>query len=140
MLYSQEITVAANTTEANASETVIKVTRGVIKKIIYQPRPGHSALCHARVFYQEHQIAPVDRNTDLHGDTFPIEWEEYEELFTDPYELVIRAWNLDDTYSHTFDISFVIMLEEVAQPLDFNKLIKSILNIFSPTRIFGGSS
>lgn len=117
MFFSRAITVANTYTEANPLVTRIAVSHGVITRVSFRPRPGHSGLCHARVFYHEHQLFPVDRNQSLHGDTFPIEWDEYEELFTEPYELVIRSWNVDETYSHTFDISFTILPQSVIQPV-----------------------
>jgi hypothetical protein len=90
------------------------------------------------VFYHEHQLWPVSREEDLHGDAFPIEWDEYEELFTPPYELVIKAWNEDDTYSHTFDISFAILPQKVVEPPNWSQVLKDLLGYFSPRRIFGG--
>ncbi len=116
MFYSLAVTVPANTTEAAPKETSVKVSHGVVTSVSFRPRPGHSGLCHVRVFYHEHQLWPVSRNEDLHGDTFPIEWNDYEEIFTPPYELMIRSWNEDDTYPHTFDLSFAILPEEVVKP------------------------
>jgi hypothetical protein len=138
MFYSYAITVTNSTTEASPKVTTAKVTHGVVTRVSFRPRPGHSGLCHAKVFYHEHQLFPTDREEDLHGDTFPIEWDEYEELFTPPFELVVKAWNEDTAYSHTFDISFAILPEKIVAPQDFGQLIKDILGYFSPRRIFGG--
>lgn len=115
MWYDVAITVANTYTEASPLETRIKVTHGVITRVSFRPRPGHSAVCHARVYYHDLQIAPVDRNQDLHGDTFPIEWDDYLEVFTPPYEIVVRSWNLG-TYEHTFDLGFALIPEEIAAP------------------------
>lgn len=116
MWYDVAITVPKSTTEDTPVETVISVTHGVITRVSFRPRPGHSALCHVRVYYHEHQLWPVSREEDLHGDRDPIEWDDYEEIFTDPYELVVRAWNDDDTYPHTFDLGFALIPEEIAKP------------------------
>lgn len=138
MFYSNEITVAASTTESSPSSTIVKASRGVIRKVIFQPRPGHNALLHVKVFYHEHQIAPVSRDEDLHGDTFPVEYEEYEELFIPPYELKVVAWNDDDTYAHTFDISFAILPQRVVEPPDLGRIFRDIVGLLSPRRMFGG--
>lgn len=109
MFYSEEITVPVNTLEGAAVSTEIHVTNGVLTRWCYRPRTGHAALCHAKVFYHEHQIIPHNPEAELHGDSFPIDSEERVELSSAPYLLKIKAWNDDDTYPHTFDISFTIM-------------------------------
>ena len=116
MWYNTAIMVPKTTLVAAPVETVIRVTHGVITRVSFRPRPGHSGLCHVQVFYHEHQLWPVSRDETLHGDTFPIEWDDYEEIFTAPYELVVRAWNDDDTYAHTFDLGFALLPEAVAAP------------------------
>ena len=138
MFYSVEIAVPANTTEASPVETRITVSHGVVTRAAFRPRPGHSGLCHARVFYHDHQLWPVSREEDLHGDTFPIEWPEYEELFIPPYELVVRSWNDDDTYSHTFDLDFALLPERVAAPVNWGQVMRDIVSLLTPRRIFGG--
>jgi hypothetical protein len=140
MFYDFAITVPKSTTEANAVTTIAKVTHGVITHVSFRPRPGHSALLHCKVYYHEHQLWPVSREEDLHGDTFPIEWDDYEEIFTEPYELKIVAWNEDDTYAHTFDIGFALLPEKVVAPQDFGQLLKDIFSYFNPRRIFGGGA
>ncbi len=116
MWFDTEITTPANTTEAAPVTTVIPVARGIITRVSFRPRPGHAALCHARVFYHEHQLWPVAREQSLHGDTFPVEWDDYEEILEAPFELVVRSWNEDDTYDHTFDLGFALLPEEIAAP------------------------
>jgi hypothetical protein len=138
VFYDFAITVPKSTTEANAVTTIAKVTHGVITRVSFRPRPGHSALLHCQVSYHEHQLWPVSREEDLHGDTFPIEWDDYEELFTDPYELKIVAWNEDDTYAHTFDLGFALLPENIVAPVNWGKVMTDIFSLLSPRRLFGG--
>jgi len=140
MWYDKEITVTAGMTEANATPTVVKVTHGVITRVSFRPRPGHSALLHCKVYYHEHQLWPVSREEDLHGDKFPIEWDDYEEIFTEPYELKIVAWNEDDTYPHTFDIGWALLPERIVAPVNWGKVMSDIFSLLSPRRLFGGGS
>jgi len=138
MFFSNEITVPKNTAITAPVETVIPVTRGIIDKVGYRPRPGHAGLCHCRVYYHEHQIYPVSRDQDLHGDTFPIEWNDQEEIFTAPYTLVVRSWNDDDTYEHAFDISFSILDEQKTIGSVLSRAIIDLFSFLTPRRIFGG--
>uniref|UniRef100_A0A6H1ZQ95 Uncharacterized protein n=1 Tax=viral metagenome TaxID=1070528 RepID=A0A6H1ZQ95_9ZZZZ len=138
MLYSYEIAVPITYTEADPKLTTAKVSAGVITRVSFRPRPGHSGLLHCRVFYHEFQVFPINRGEDLHGDTFPIEWDEHIELGTQPYDLKIMAWNDDDTYSHTFDISFVVLPKAVLIPYSIATLFSQLLSMLSPKRIFSG--
>lgn len=109
MLFKASITIPANTTELDPTVETFKIAHGIITKFMVRPRPGHAALAHCVVSYHEHQIAPSTVGMDLAGDTFPIDWEEYYEVYQPPYELRITGWNEDDTYEHSFDIYVAIL-------------------------------
>jgi len=136
VFYSRSIKVLANTSEANASEETIDLSHGVISKVIFRPRPGHASLLHVRVFHRRHQIFPDNADDDLHGDTFPLEWEEWYEMFEMPFTLTILAWNDDDTYPHTFDIAFAVLPKWVALPYALARSFSDIVKLLSPKRIF----
>lgn len=139
MFYTKEITVSANTAEADADETSLPVSHGIITWISFRPRPGHVGLCHCQVFYHDIQICPFTRTEDLHGDTFPIEWNEFIEVFTEPFELRIKSWNEDDTYDHTYDISFVILPKVAVLAVSIveaiEKMLSQIRDLFSLTTV-----
>jgi len=130
------MTVAANTSEANALEETIDLSHGVITRVTFRPRPGHHSLLHVRVFHRRHQIFPDCADDDLHGDTYPLQWEEWYEMFEKPFTLIILAWNDDDIYPHAFDIAFEVMPKFVALPYAFNKAISDLFTMLSPKRIF----
>ena len=138
MLYSRSMTIPANTPEASAIERDIDLSHGVIVKVIFRPRPGHASLLHCRVFHRRHQIFPDNADDDLHGDTFPVEWPEWKEMFEKPFTLTILAWNDDDTYAHTFDIAFAVLPKYAALPFALGRAFADILSLFSPKRIFTG--
>lgn len=138
MFYSYEITVPKSTAVTSPLDTLVRLTYGTITRVSFRPRPGHNGLCHCRVLYHEHQLFPTNRDADLHGDTFPIEWDENEEIFTEPFELKIRAWNIDDTYAHSFDVSFALMSPDDTLGAVLSRALSNIASIFSPRRIFGG--
>ena len=140
MLYSTTITVAPNTTYANAVEERIYLMHGVITKVIFRPRPGHASLLHCKVFHRRHQIFPSSGDDDLHGDTFPVEWEEWYEVPEKPFYLEIVSWNDDDTYSHTFDVYVAILPRKAIVALAIVDAIKSLFSTLSPKRIFTRSS
>lgn len=140
MLFEASITIPASTTQASPTEEILKIAHGIITKIMVRPRPGHLALAHLIIRHHEHIIAPSTENMDLHGDTHPIDWEEYYESYQPPYELKIEAWNDDDTYAHTFDVLVVVLPRKAIIATAIVDAIKGILGMFSPRRIFSGGS
>jgi len=138
MLFQASITILKNTTLANATEVVFPIANGIITKIMVRPRQGHAALAHCVILHHEHQIAPSHESMDFHGDTFPIDWEEYYESYTKPYSLKLKGWNEDDTYPHTFDVFVAILPRKAILALAIVDTIKGIFGLFSPKRIFTG--
>jgi hypothetical protein len=136
--FDTEITVPASTTAASPQETVVSVSAGVITKVSYRPRDGHLWLCHCLVFYHNTQIFPLNLEGDLHGDYFPIEWQEFIELSREPYELKILSWNEDTDNDHTYDISFAILPRAAVTALAIIEAITSLVRALSPRRLFGG--
>lgn len=136
MFYSRSITIPANTSEAKAVETTIDLSHGVITRVIFRPRPGHASLLHCRVFHRRHQIFPDNADDDLHGDEFPVEWDEWYEMFEKPFTLTIFAWNDDDSYPHTFDIAFAVLPKFAALPYALARAFSDLVSLLSPKRIF----
>ena len=138
MLFETSITIPKETLSTTPTVVILKIARGIISKIMVRPRPGHAALAHCVILHQEHQIAPSTENMDFAGDTFPIDWEEYYEVYQPPYELKIKGWNEDDTYPHTFDIFVAVLPRKGIIATAVADTITNILSIFSPKRIFTG--
>ena len=138
MLFQGSLTIPKNTTEANAVTAMMPIAHGIITKFMVRPRPGHAALAHLVILHHEHQIAPSTENMDFHGDTFPIDWEEYYESYQPPYELKLKGWNDDDTYPHTFDVYVAVLPRRAIIAIALVDAIKSAFGMLSPKRIFTG--
>jgi len=138
VLFEISIAIPKETLSTAPTTVILKIAKGIISKIMVRPRPGHAALAHCVILHQEHQIAPSTENMDFAGDTFPIDWEEYYEVYQPPYELKIKGWNEDDTYPHTFDIFVAVLPRKGIIATAVADAITNILSIFSPKRIFTG--
>ena len=138
MLFQASITIAVGKTQAAPKVEMLGIAHGIITKIMVRPRPGHSGLAHCIIRHHEHQIAPSTENMDFHGDTFPIDWEEYYESYQPPYELKIVGWNDDDTYPHTFDIYVAVLPRKAIVATAITEAIKGLFSFLSPKRIFTG--
>jgi len=76
----------------------------------------------------------------LHGDAYPIDWEEYYESYQPPYELKLKGWADGATYPHTFDVFVAILPRKAVLALAIVDAIKGVFGMLSPKRIFTGRS
>lgn len=138
MLFQKDIIITAGKTKANPQVETMGIAHGIITKIMVRPRAGHQNLAHCVILHHEHQIAPSTEGMDLHGEFFPIDWEEYYESYQPPYELKIKGWNDDDTLPHTFTIYVVILPRKAIAASSISDMLKNVLGIFFPRRISTG--
>lgn len=112
MYYKWEKSIPANTLEADAIEECLQLTKGTIKEIHLGFPPGPGGLVHLQVRDKGWQIVPwtplQSVAWDDHVFVLPCDYDLDEE----PYDLTIRAWNLDDTYDHTVFVGVVLTERE----------------------------
>ena len=138
MLFQASITIPANTTEAAPTTQALTIARGIITEFKVRPRPGHAALAHLVILHGSHQIAPSTPDMSIAGDAFPVDWADYYEFYEPPYQLVLKGWNDDDTYPHTFDVYAAILPRKAILALAVVDAIRGALGSLSPKRIFTG--
>ena len=139
MLFQASIIIPANTTLINPTKQTLYIAKGIITKFMVRPRPGHAALAHLVIFHAAHPIAPSTESMDLHGDSYPIDWEDYYEFYQPPFQLTLVGWNDDDTYSHIFDVFVAVLPRKAILALAVVDAFKSLFGMLSPKRIFTGS-
>jgi len=135
MLFQQDITIPKNTLETSPVTATLGIANGIITKIMVRPRPGHASLGHLVITHHGHQIAPSSEKMDFHGDTFPIDWEEYYESYQPAYELKLVGWNDDDTYPHTFDVFVAVLPRKAILALAVKDAIAGVFTSMMPRRI-----
>lgn len=138
MLFQASITIPADTSQASPTTETLMIAHGIITKLMVRPRPGHAALAHLVILHHEHQIAPSTEGMDIHGDTAPIDWEEYYESYQAPYELKLKGWNDDDTYEHTFDVFVAVLPRSATIARALGTTLKGLFGILPPKRILTG--
>lgn len=117
MLYSAAVTIPANTTESNPHEEYLEVCFGHITQVSALFPAGHAGLTHLQIFYQTRPLFPTTPGQSLVGDgtqhTFNDRWP----IFEVPAQLVLRAWNLDETYEHTIYVDISVLVPEILVPV-----------------------
>ena len=91
VIYSFPITVLTTHTKTVPSETTLKLTHGIIHRVVVEFPAGCRGLVHCTLWYQEHQIIPLNSDSSLSGDTFPVDFEEYLEMTQGPFVVKARC-------------------------------------------------
>jgi len=104
VIYAKTITTEANTSEGSKEDIVLTVTSGLIWLLEIDFPPGCCALQHVQIFDGSYQVLPATPGESLHGDAVTMRFDDLYFKQAAPYELKIRTWNLDDTWSHTIQI------------------------------------
>jgi hypothetical protein len=97
----ETVTIAANTTQANATRTRFKLSKGILHRFEIEFPAGCAGLAHCQVYYEEGQLYPLNDSADFASDDHAIVIDDEFVMKRAPFELVLVCWNLDDTYSHT---------------------------------------
>ncbi len=116
MLYSKQITISANTSQANSSKSYFKVNKGVISNMWITFPAGCAGLVKLRIYHEGHPFVPVNADNYLRGDNYTFQFPVMFEITEEPMALTVEAWNEDETYSHTVDIMFLILPKSVVLP------------------------
>lgn len=117
MLYSKQITISANTSEASPSRSYFKINKGVISNIWITFPAGCAGLVKLRVYHEGHPFLPVNADNYLRGDNYTFVFPVMFEITQEPMLLTVEAWNEDLTYSHTIDVLFLILPKELVLPV-----------------------
>ena len=108
MVYEVRVTVPPNTTRDNAVRQVVKVAPGTLEQLEIEFPTGCAGLVHVQILYQDVQTWPSNLDQSFTGNGSHLVFRESLPVKKAPFEFIIRAWNLDDTYPHTPIIRFQI--------------------------------
>ena len=136
MLFTWEINVPKNTTEASPVEQCLPIAHGIITWVSVLFPPGCAGLAHCQIYHFGQQIFPSRNGMDLSGDTFPIEWNEYYEMYHEPYDLKAKCWNEDDTYQHKLYFRVAVLPRRAVIATAVIDAIKGLFTIFTPKTLF----
>jgi len=115
MFYDFSITIPANTPEASPVEERALLDHGVISHVEVEFPPGCAGLVRTYIRHSLHQLWPSNPEGYFWTDGRAIVWNDYYELFAEPYDLIIGGYNLDDFYPHEITFRFEVLPREVAE-------------------------
>lgn len=111
MDYWFAVSTPANTAEADAIITELKLTTGVITKVWMLHPEGCHALAYASLWRGGHQLYPHNPDYAYNGNDVPMIWEDTYELLA-PAILKLKTWNLDETYAHYVFLKITVLRPE----------------------------
>lgn len=117
MFYRYSLTVPANTPATAPVRTTMYLSHGIIHHVEVAFPPGCAGLVHASIWRFEHQAWPTNPDEEFAWDNYTIDIRnEAFGLTKRPYNLSLRAWSNDDTFSHTIVARIGIRQPELHRP------------------------
>jgi len=104
MVFAATITTPANTAKADAVETIMPVTKGLIWLIEVNIPSGVYGLTHMQLFDGTYQLFPASPGESITGDGVIAKYDDIYFKNYAPFELTVKTWNVDTVYDHTFHL------------------------------------
>ncbi len=114
MFYDFAITIKKGATKDSPSEQTLKLTHGVIQTVRLDFPPGPRGEVSLVIYHEAHQLYPTNPDRVFSADNTYINYDDYFELFTAPYELVARGWAPTADYDHTIHIEIGVLESKIA--------------------------
>jgi len=104
LLFKIRRSVPANTLASNPDFQKLSIAKGTIIEWLVQMPTECADITQLRVEYHNTQILPFSGSTWLYGLFEPTPIRENIKIDDGPYDLDIYAFNLDDSYSHEYNL------------------------------------
>jgi len=114
MRYDYELEVPANTPSTAPVRRECRLTYGILTQIRVLSPPEGNAVLGCRLLRGGFQLVPLNPEGAIKAAWPPQEWDDHYEIFSEPYMLILEAWNDDDTFAHTIYLSLTLLPQEVA--------------------------
>lgn len=132
MQFVTTLTINANTPKNNLSSTSLKITDGVIHRIVIVFPNGCAGLAGVQILDGGHPIAPSTQEEYFAGDGRVIDFPEFYEITGAPRNLTVKGYNLDETYPHTITVEIYVLDKNIIAPmLALDRMVKAIVNVFA---------
>ena len=113
MIYTANITTAANTARTSLKKTTIRVTKGLVYKVEFFYPAGSSGLLGLAVFDGLYQVWPSSVGEFFISDDETIRFDDLYLKESAPYEFQCYTFNVDDTYDHLVGVRIGLVSSEV---------------------------
>lgn len=115
MFYDVALTIPVDTPQTNPAEQEVKLTHGVITHVEVEFPPGCNGMVYAYIRQGLHQVWPTNPDSQFATSGRAIVWNDYIELFTEPYSVVIGGYSPDTRYDHKIIFRFEVTSKDIAE-------------------------
>jgi hypothetical protein len=120
-------TVLANTAEADALKVPLPLSPGILTHAIVNIPFGVQFFCRFQILDGLLNVIPSREGQYYTGEGPPEQIPVWYHLKKEPFELIWKLWNVDETYPHTIVLKLVVLTEEEAASLDsLRKIIEGL--------------
>ncbi len=129
-MYQTNLTIPASTARTSPEETTIRLNSGTLKRILVRFPPGCANLARTTIHHLGVQIEPWNLDGYIGWDRYVFDIETKVKIPEGGTDILIKGWNLDDSYPHTISYDFLVIQEP---PETTESLLKRLL-----TALVGG--
>jgi hypothetical protein len=115
VFYDQALTIPADTKEATPVEAEVKLTHGVITHVEVEFAPGCHGMVSVYIRRGLRQVWPTNPDSYFASDGRAIVWEDYYELFDEPFSVIVGGYSPGTTYDHEIIFRFELTPQEIAE-------------------------
>ncbi len=115
MLYKVECPTPANTAKRSPVVTRCRVYPGDVTRVWVGFPKGCYGLCHLQVWRGGWPVWPWSPADSFHWNDYMFTFADKYPLTAQPFEFVVRTWNLDDFYPHT--PVFMVLVEPATREM-----------------------
>jgi len=123
MLFTNTLTVPANTPATSPASLDMTLAPGVVRRAWIEWKTGCAWRVHIRVMRELTQVLPVTPDESLNFDGYVFDCALNYEMVETPYELQIYGWSPGSIYAHTIR---VMMEVEIGDNVDWDALLESM--------------
>ena len=142
MVYAASIKTEHGKSEADATETPLKVVKGLIYRLEVEFPPGCCGLVHMQLYDAGYMVYPATPGVSFHGDNATIGFDDCYLKGSAPYTFIIKTWNEDDTWDHTIQVRVAMASAEAFMSRympsltweKFNEVMKNIIIVQADER------
>ena len=104
MIYCVSITTLKGGSEAQAVETKLVVTSGLLFVFEVDFPAGCCGLAHLQMFDGLYQVFPASPGESFHGDNITLKFDDLYFKQNPPFEFTVKTWNEDENWDHTLQV------------------------------------
>jgi hypothetical protein len=115
MFFETSLVIPAETPILTPETVTLPVTEGTVERVWVRWHWGSANLCGVRMCYNSFQYWPLTLGGWFPSNPETLEFAQAIPLVNEPFEITVEGYNLDDTYSHTVWVAFLIVRRDITE-------------------------